>query len=128
MARDEYKYNKIGEYKDLEIEIALYETAHLPKEIEMKDKYLDLAREQKTGEISHEKTWIWQRKRNPIKKTESLLIAQNNAIRTNSIKAKIGNMQKNSKCSPCSGGDETVNHIISKYSKLAQKEYKSRHD
>ena len=37
---------------------------------------------------SHEKTWTWLKKGNLKKETESLLIAtQNNAIRTNHIKA-----------------------------------------
>ena len=42
------------------------------------------------------------------------------AIRTNHIKARIDKVQQNSKCG---GRDETINHIISEYSKLAQKEY-----
>ena len=36
--------------------------------------------------------------------------------------------QQNCKCRLCSDGDETINHIISECSKLAQKEYKTRHD
>ena len=44
-----------------------------------------------TGEIFLDKTWKWLRKGNLKKETESLLIAeQNNAIRTNYVKAKIG--------------------------------------
>ena len=35
---------------------------------------------------------------------------------------------KYSKCRLCGDRDETINHIISECSKLAQKEYKSRHD
>ena len=39
--------------------------------------------------ISHQKTWTWLRKGNLKRETESLLIAaQDNAIRTNHIKAK----------------------------------------
>ena len=37
-------------------------------------------------------------------------------------------MQQNSKCRSCGDRDETINHIISECSKLAQKEYKARHD
>ena len=37
-------------------------------------------------------------------------------------------MQQNSKIRLCSDRDETINHIINKCSKLAQKEYKTRHD
>ena len=63
-----------------------------------------------------------------MRETESLLIAaQNNAVRTNHIKAKIDKTQQNSKCRLCSDRDKTINHIISKCSKLALKEYKTKH-
>ena len=79
--------------------------------------------------ISHDKTWTWQRKGNFKRETESLLIAtQNNAIRTNHIKVRIDKTQKNCKCRLCGDRDEIIRHIINKYSKLAQKEYKTRHD
>ena len=79
--------------------------------------------------ISHQKTWTWLRKGNLKRETESLLIAaQDNAIRTNHIKVRIDKMQQNSKCRLCGDRDETINHIISECSKLAQTEYKARHD
>ena len=60
---------------------------------------------------------------------ESLSIsAQDNAIRTNHIKARINKTQQNGKCRLCGDSDETINHIISECSKLAQKEYKTTHD
>ena len=63
------------------------------------------------------------------RETESLLMAaQNSAIRTNHIKARIDKTQQNSKCRLCGDRDETTNQIISECSKLAQKEYKARHD
>ena len=63
------------------------------------------------------------------RETESHLIAaQDSAIRTNHIKARIDKTQQNSKCRLCSDRDETINHIISECSKLAQREYKARHD
>ena len=68
--------------------------------------------------ISHKKTWTWLRKENLNRETESLLIAaQNNVIRTNHIKYRL-----------CGDRDETINHMISECNKLAQKEYKTRHD
>ena len=77
--------------------------------------------------ISHDKTWL--RKGNFKRETESLLIAaQNNAIRTNHIKARIDKTQQNSKCRLYSDRHETINHVISECSKLAQKEYKARHN
>ena len=56
------------------------------------------------------------------------MAVQNSAIRTNHIKARIGKTQQNSKCRLCDDRDETINHIISECSKLAQKDYKARHD
>ena len=45
--------------------------------------------------FAHEKTWTWLRKGNLKRETESLIIAaQNNAIRTNYIKAKIDKTQQ----------------------------------
>ena len=79
--------------------------------------------------ISHNKTWTWLRKENFKRETESLLMAaQNSAIRTNLIKARIDKTQQNRKCRLCGDRDETINHIIRECSKLAQKEYKARHD
>ena len=76
--------------------------------------------------FSHQKTWTWLRKGNLKRETESLLIAaQDNAIRTNHIKARIDETQQNSKCTLYGDRDKTINHIISECSKLAQKEYKT---
>ena len=79
--------------------------------------------------ISHEKTLTWLRKGNFKRETESLVIAaQDSAIRTNHIKARIDKTRQNIKCRLCGDRDETINHIISECSKLAQREYKARHD
>ena len=79
--------------------------------------------------ISHDKTWTRQRKGSFKRQTESLLIAaQNNAIRTNHIEARIDKTQQKSKFRLRGDKDETINHIINECSKLAPKEYKTRHD
>ena len=79
--------------------------------------------------ISPQKTWTWLRKGNIERETESLLIAaQDNAIKTNPAKARIDKTQQNSKCRLCGDRDETITHIISECSELAQNEYKARHD
>ena len=76
--------------------------------------------------ISHDKTWTWHRNGNFKRETEPLLIAaQNNAIRTNHIKARIDKTQQNNKCGD---KDETIKHMIRECSKFAQKEYKTRHN
>ena len=78
---------------------------------------------------SHNKTWTWLRKGNFKRETESLLIAaQNNAVRTNHIKVRLYKAKQNSKCRLCIDRNETINHIISECSKLAQKDYNTRHD
>ena len=54
------------------------------------ENQLDSRFKRLTSDISHEKTWTRLRKGNLKRETESLLIAaQNNAIRTNHIKARI---------------------------------------
>ena len=52
------------------------------------------------------------------------MVAQNSAIRTNHVKARIDKTQLRL----CGERDETIHHIISECSKLAQKEYNARHD
>ena len=81
-----------------------------------------------TSNISYKKTWTRLRKENLKRGTESLIAALTNTIRTNHIKAKIDKMQQNSRCRLCRDRDKMINHIIRKCSKLAQKEYKTRHD
>ena len=56
------------------------------------------------------------------------MAAQNSAIRTHHVKATVDMTQQNSICRQCGDRDETIKHIISEYIKLAQKEYKPRHD
>ena len=66
-------------------------------------------------------------KRNLMRETESLLIAaQDNAIKTNNIEAKIDKTQQNNSRWLCRDGDETINHIISEWGKLSQKEDETR--
>ena len=74
--------------------------------------------------FTRENLAVSKKKKNLKRGTESLLIAaQNNAIRTNYIKARIDKMQQNSKCRLCGNRNETINHIICEYCKLEQKEY-----
>ena len=76
-----------------------------------------------------EKTWTWLRKGNLKRERNYIpIVAQDNAIRTNHIKARIDKNQQNSKCRLCGERDETINPIISECSELAQREHKARHD
>ena len=84
------------------------------------EKQLHRRFKQLINNISHDKTWTWLRKGNFKRETESpLIVAQNSAIRTIHIKARIDKTQQNSKCRLCGDRDETINHIISECSKLA---------
>ena len=51
----------------------------------------------------------------------------NNNKKKKNIKTRIDKTQQNSKYRLCCNRDKTINHIISKCSKLAQ-EYKTRHN
>ena len=75
------------------------------------------------SDISHEKTWMWLRKGNLTRETESLLIA----AQTTPYQIKIDKMLQNSRYSLCVDRDETINHMISECSKLTQKEYNTRY-
>ena len=64
-----------------------------------------------------------------IRETESLIVAaQNQSIRANLVKAKIDKSQGDSLRRMTRKVDESIDHIVSGCSKLAQKEYKRRHD
>ena len=55
------------------------------------------------------------------RETESLIVAaQNQSIRTNLVKAKTDKSQRDSLCKVCRKVDESIYHIVSGCSKLAQ--------
>ena len=58
----------------------------------------------------------------------TICAAQEQALRTNYIKNKIDKTSENPLCRMCSEKGETVQHIICECKKLAQREYKRRHD
>ena len=63
------------------------------------------------------------------RETKSLIVAaQNQSIRTNLVKAKNDKGHRDSLCRVCRKVDESIDHIVSGCSKLAQKECKRRHD
>ncbi|XP_072169481.1 uncharacterized protein [Diadema setosum] len=82
-----------------------------------------------TENISSNDTWLWLKKGELKKETEGLVIAaQEQALSTNALKAKIQKRDVDAACRICRERDETVQHIVCGCSKLAQKEYKRRHD
>ena len=75
--------------------------------------------------------WAWLQNGDLKRETESLIVAaQNQSIRTNLVKAKIGQgkSQGYSLCRVCRKVDESIDHIVSGCSKLAQKEDRRSYD
>ena len=63
------------------------------------------------------------------RETESLIVAAwNQSIRTNLVQAKIDESQKDMLCRLCKKAGESIDHVVSDFSKLAQKEFKTQHD
>ena len=54
--------------------------------------------------------------------------ARNQALRTNAIKAKVEKQNLSPLCRICGEKDESMGHMVEGCSKLAQAEYKHRHD
>ena len=74
-------------------------------------------------------TWKYLRKADLKIETEVMLYAtQEQAIRKNYVKHKIDKTDKTPLCRMCDNKNQTVSHIVSECEKMAQKEYKRRHD
>ena len=72
---------------------------------------------------------IWLQNGDLKRETESLIVAaQNHSIRTNLVKAKIDKSQGDSLCKVYRKVDESIDHVVSGCSKLAQKKYKRSYD
>ena len=56
------------------------------------------------------------------------MAAQDQALRTNAIKCKIDKTSSSSMCRLCGDREETVDHLVSSCSKIAQTDYKERHN
>ena len=76
-----------------------------------------------------EKSWLWLRKCDLNIPSEALICsAQEQAIRTNYVKYHIDKSLASPSYRMCGETGETISHIVSECSKLAQREYKRRHD
>ena len=84
---------------------------------------------QKTQEIADIMSWNWIKNGFLKKETEGMMFAaQEQALRTNAIKANIDKQPVSPLCRLCMKTPETVMHLASGCTKLAQKQYKKRHD
>ena len=84
---------------------------------------------EETNEEDKSKKWLWLSKSDLKPETESLICAaQEQALRTNYIKHRIDKSTEDEMCRMCGKKGETVWHLVSECEKMAQKEYKRRHD
>ena len=83
-----------------------------------------------TEEVRSKSSWNWLKKGSLKKETESTIAAaQDQALCTRNLRNAVYGENVESICRVCGAADETVAHIVSECSKLAQKEYKQvRHD
>ena len=74
------------------------------------------------------KIWTWLKKGNFMREPEYYqTAAQNNAIRSNYVKAKVDQTKQNNRCRLRGERNETIGHIR-QYNKLMKSEYKTRYD
>ena len=82
-----------------------------------------------TKKVKSDECWAWLQNGDLKREAESLIVAaQNQSIRANLVKAGIDKSLGDSFGRVCRKVDESIDHIVSGCSKLAQKEYKRRHD
>ena len=87
-------------------------------------QYLSQTKKVRSGQC-----WAWLQNGDLKWETKSLIVAaQNQSIRTNLVKVRIDKSQGDSLCRICRKVDESIDHIVSGCGKLAQNEYKRRHD
>ena len=79
--------------------------------------------------VNWDKSWQWLAKGEVKGCTEALICsAQEQALRTNYTKFHIDKNADSPLCRMCGGKGETISHLVSECGKLAQNEYKRRHD
>ena len=82
-----------------------------------------------TKKVRSDQCWAWLQNGDLKRETESFIVAaQNQSIRANLVKARIDKSHGDSLCRMCRKVDESIDHILSGCSKLAQKDYNRRHD
>ena len=92
----------------------------------MEEKVIHSQYLRQTKEVRNYQCWAWLQNRDLKREAESLIVADQ--IITNLSKAETDKSQGYSLCRVCRKVDESINHIVSGCSKLAQKEYKRRYD
>ena len=99
------------------------------KEAEWKEKALHGQYTKIADKTDIAKTYKWIKNGYMKKETEGLITAaQDQALPTRWRKVNIEKQAGTSLCRMCNERDETIFHILSECSKIAQTEYKKRHD
>ena len=84
---------------------------------------------QDVKDVADERSWQWIRSGNVAKSTEGFVFAaQEQALRTRWLRAKIEGEDVDPNCRVCRNVVESVGHLASGCGGLAQREYKRRHD
>ena len=77
-----------------------------------------------TKEVRNDQCWAWLQNGDLKRETETLIVAaQNQSKRTNLVKAKIEKSQGDSLRRMCRKVNESLDHVVSRCSKRAQKQY-----
>ena len=92
----------------------------------MEEKVIHSQYLRQTREVRNYQCWAWLQNGDLKREAESLIVADQ--IITNLSKSETDKSQGDSLCRVCRKVDESINHIVSGCSKLAQKEYKRRYD
>ena len=98
-------------------------------EKQWKDKPMHGQYTRASNGIDWEKSWSWLRRGDLKGCTEALVCsAQEQSLRTNYTKYHIDKTSDTPLCRVCGERGETVSHLVSECLKLAQREYKKKHD
>ena len=82
-----------------------------------------------TEDLADKDKWAWLTDGTLKRETKSLIMAaQEQALRTNLVKAKLDKSQEDSMGRMCGKADESISHLLSECSKLSQEEYIRRHN
>ena len=99
------------------------------KHSQWKEKQLHGKFVRETEEVISQVTWRWIRKCYLKKEKVGLIFAaQEQALRTNWLRKNIDGKDVSEKCRICGERDESITHLIAECKKLAQKEYKQKHN
>ena len=112
-----------NENTDMETGNELMRRTQKERKIKWKGRMLHGQFLRHTEELADKDQWLWLTDGTLKRETKSLtMAAQEQASRTNLMKAKIDKSQEDSRCRMCGKADESINYLLSECSKMTQKE------